>query len=1727
MSVDTTNLGTVVSWRLGGGRRGIEASGRFWRNASPPGPGNPSRGWRWGWIIAGALVLGVCLLSLLWLINLLRLPRPARLVLVGAGYEANLQLPHNSYGWRGLQDLAALSDQPVSSWVARACAARYGGPSGPIRLGVEGKNRWGESLKDVPEPTIVVVMALHGGVDAEGAYLLPQNAKALPESRDRLRMTEVLGLFRGLPRPKKKVLILDAAGMPYHWELGMLRNDFARELKKLEPEIKKIPNFVVINASDDDQRSWASDAWGRTAFLHFLTRALGGEAGGSPTGPSRMRGARVNLEQVFDYLAVHVKNWAAVHCDALQEPLILPAGDAGRRVARSIELPSIRGLAEPRPSESKEPTSIEQAIVAPWEAYRKLAASVVQPGVASPISWRRYQQLIGRYQELLRAAGPTGEADYVDILAAIDAQRREIEQSRTIGLNAAQSATLTIPVAEGAARATGDVLDPAVPAPDVQSWFAKPWWAPAEGKERSIWTERKGNEASGDARNLTAQVGDLVLRQAIGDPAGNLGRAARLAKLLDQPTQRPAELNFLIMLDRDLPATWKTVTGGVELVHRALEIRRLAERAALGLAEQTAGPDQVVASPLVAAWIGGKIAEADTDRRQAEDLLFASDLGNSVNAAYDQAERAYKVAIAAADKVRSAILTRDRALSDLVPITEWLATWYPPVEQGERLEKLVAATEGLWQNVHGLGRILETPDFDKINPVPTATNGAPHGVEATADSVARVHGLLKTAIDEFLSDCLSATALPSRIDQAAFERRAIVDALSLPWLGKERRLEMLRRGSEQFGGGNRGRIGEDTMDMSQAVVNVDRQNGDRRVGVRRRLAVAMLGVDETPGLPATAAEPDEEGRRIARKLERRVAEIKELAGRSDSPPGPDWAAKLAGVDRLARMLDSVSNEQVYSQSGSVDGLRFLRLEDYLVGQARRTQGDLWHDESGAASPYHQRVAGAYLEDAQRIDKSVHGARSDRIAAIRTGLGQAEAIRIAGPDTLIVTSEMRSGFRYRIEADLQPDLRNGQAVVWLQSGGDGLKIDQPADPGRRQAVSLGASAAGQLDVTLAFPKIATDPNATAARSSLVGHAYFRGRSIRKETVVDRHLIPSRRVVRTPPPPGGGIVVSADPSTIGRFGAGGGAVAIVLDASGSMRPAPGQQGPSKFQEATQALRIVLSHVPPGTVVSLWIFGEALGELKTTQIAERTIRCVQKPVAWEPALLEPLINQIAAIEPWNQSPILRAMLSAAEDLRGATGFNTMLVLTDGMDNRWKTDRQINPNGLDVAAGLRASFASSDIAVNVVAFRVTDPKDQQEVRMQFEGVTTFDAPGLFATAEESQSLVEALDRAMRPALRYTIDAGDKGPVSAAAALGFPVQPAQAGTLGETQGLLSGGYQLRLLTADVRRCRFAINDGDWLLVNILSGPAGSIFEHQVYSRAFFGLRPASEELRSGWRLSAIQNQFVEPSALRMTATFEKPQDPREAILHVVRPREIWFDVETAGAKKSQAGMSVKVVDQWGYPAPAWRIDVAGWPVNPLTPTPATPALQVWWGTDGEASPDVRLERGQDFRVADDLELLSPNIDGQPVTIESVQIEDHEVEVGDGIKQIRSCLVVRLNYPKGQPVWSRPYGLGIEGWDHRFYEDVSKYTGLFWPVTRSQLDSSLRRLALISVERFKRDAKRRGTTLRLDNLEPPTANDGLPPRIRPSATMAPPDALMRRDGVGTRPFRQFPLQEGN
>jgi hypothetical protein len=158
----------------------------------------------------------------------------------------------------------------------------------------------------------------------------------------------------------------------------------------------------------------------------------------------------------------------------------------------------------------------------------------------------------------------------------------------------------------------------------------------------------------------------------------------------------------------------------------------------------------------------------------------------------------------------------------------------------------------------------------------------------------------------------------------------------------------------------------------------------------------------------------------------------------------------------------------------------------------------------------------------------------------------------------------------------------------------------------------------------------------------------------------------------------------------------------------------------------------------------------------------------------------------------------------------------------------------------------------------------------------------------------------------------------------------------------------------------------------------------------------------------------------------------------------------------------------------------------------APPRVRVWANADQETPLAATLDRGADFDGPRDLANRSVQVEGDPVVIEDVQVEEHMVETRPGVREPRSCLVVRLRHALNKPVWARPHGLNVAGHEHHFYTPVGSSTGLFWPVTAEQADKGLSGLSLISLATVKRAAEQRGYKLELLDLSTPQANDFRP-----------------------------------
>src|SRR5262245_59864492 len=267
--------------------------------------------------VAGGLFgFAACLTLVVWLIWMINPPKPAAVILVGADYATNLAVPHNVMGWQGLQGIEQLSKTP-QPW------SLFNPASLQLIRNERGKtldraDQWDELIADLKrgfrEPTLIIVLAMHGASDSTGPYLMPN---LMRQPGERLDLRKVIGSMKDLPEDKRKILVLEGAQVPADWRLGMLHNDFPRGLKALESEIRSVPNLWVLSACDVDQRCWVSEGLGRSVFSHYIIEALRGRNAAGQDG-------RLTLDELHRYVRENVREWVRDARGAVQEPVLLP-----------------------------------------------------------------------------------------------------------------------------------------------------------------------------------------------------------------------------------------------------------------------------------------------------------------------------------------------------------------------------------------------------------------------------------------------------------------------------------------------------------------------------------------------------------------------------------------------------------------------------------------------------------------------------------------------------------------------------------------------------------------------------------------------------------------------------------------------------------------------------------------------------------------------------------------------------------------------------------------------------------------------------------------------------------------------------------------------------------------------------------------------------------------------------------------------------------------------------------------------------------------------------------------------------------------------------------------------------------------------------------------------------------------------------------------------------------
>ncbi len=1434
-----------------------------------------------------------------------------------------------------------------------------GGPTGTLsRTGLP-------DLSAVRETCVVVFVAAHGGRDRDGPFLFPEDSDGSPA--DRVRVKTLLDQLARLPANKQKLLIIDATHAPAFTDLGLVHNDFAGGVAEMETDIAAVPNLAVFLSSGLDERSWTSPEWGASAFAHFAMRGLNGDADADGN-------KRVTAGELIAYVTPRVSDWARDHRGARQVPVLLPKGDGADRV-RDMHLVSVDG--QPAATAAPEPFEPPPELEAQWKEYRELSHATPPPTAYTPHLWRQYEAWVLRHEEHILA----NDADGAKVARTTAAEvRRKIEAARTLDIS---PQTLALQAAVGGQPYTAEVPEP------LKLGIASLAREPTASRAK-LWASLRA--ANGDADASRLLWCRALIEWVAGDPVPRLPVARDLIPLVgDGFAVRPAELNFLAMLAKHLPPASKAEVIG-PLLTKVLRNRLKAEEAASLLEPDDHGrrPDYPYAEFLYP-WAVSELADYDATRRAVEDLCFATD------------EARWKRALA---------VVSDGSLS---PPWVWksrrrdtLAAWHSGAHlvaaQGEWVARGFAASGDWWKWFHTAAPLLTPPRAGTTDEPPhliIAEQVLPREREARRTRLAAEFDALLKSKPEF-----DATPAPRAGTVAWLNRAAAM--LTTPADETAERTALareFRRVSRQLLV-----IGETRPDPLPEVTPAKAREVAFETAARRgELLLGRFGGTELiPTL--SAVRPGEDFGALHNRLETFAfrADGRQSLAAFGSRCGElfDAVAELAAKPDGYRDADRwvrIAPAHAAVSDAPIDRVRRERVRGYLAFQAGRTFADHWYGESGTR--YYHLAAQRLAADAVGIV----AAFPPTDEPFKPYLGAESPFPVVPklPARIAITDEPEPAVRVPFAADPTAGVE-GFPVFWT-------------DPRTRTPISTKPSDAALVrGLTRPAPPQPLTPKAQTQPLTVAG--FFRGRTLDASTPVDFYAVPDRAAVSVPLPQTVGLAVRADVRAMKRYGFGTGAVAIVLDCSGSMGRDP--KDPASidlYAEALDALAKLLKGLPPGTTVTVWTFGQKTRGIKAP---EETIRELLPPTVLPldaKRLVEDVLKQVREMEPWHESPIVRAVVRAKDRIKDAkVPFKAVVLISDAVDNRFATDPDYGGKMRSVADVLRAEFPPSEVALTGVVVG-----DKQPEQAAFKGAEKFNPVGKFVKPKDVDVLIAWLRTGLNPRVRFTLK-----PLTSDAP---PPDALMAGTAESDNWyagrLAPGAYRLRVVGDATLASDIRLSPGDRLLLDLTENRGVLSLQRHWYADTAPAVAKAGAP-EAAWRMALVQNWAKSGRLELFTAIDGNPAEVNR--LSPTRIGDVWFEVTPSVPQPEPVALRWRA--EGGFPAPCWSLASPGWPTFPGTAAYAAPRLSAWWSPDPfpAAAERTALDGG------------SLTVAGNAVALDAATLEEHEVEVSPGERQRRTCLVVRLTHANAAPVFVRPLGVAPTAREVRVYKAANKTTCLFW-----------------------------------------------------------------------------------
>jgi hypothetical protein len=1595
--------------------------------AKPAGPAKPrSRGSKFliTGCFAAVLIGAIVAVILLW--------KPAKfpeLVLVAPAPGDSLAMPANG---PGTQSVGALGD-----W-AKAGSDRPKLAASPDELA--NPDTWKQKIDNSSAAT-VLYFAAAGGADPEGPFLwfVPPDASA-PKEGDKIRVKDILARLGGLKASQPKLLVFDLARMPVSWAHGNYFPDFARALKELDAEIAKVDNLVVICSCDADETAWSSEELRETAFGYFFRQGITGNAGTAP-------GDRITAQKLYDYAKEQTSKWASVNRDEKQTPMLLPTSGGTDRAAK-LELATVPNT-KPTVPAPVEPEKVPAGLDELWKKAETLSTRTPAPDTTDPAKWREFLETLIRWEQAFRFGRNTSN---------LQAKAQALGEQLSVTSGGVE------PLCIGLGLKIGPALGFPVPAPSNDF---RTLWNPPPGSTRAEEFDKLPNRTKSSFRlALAAQILEEVGKT--GSPE-DLKTADELLSLIDGSQVGTTETHFVRMLAKHMDSTKRPP---VRLVQEAIKLARTAEEAALSAAY----------SEQVARWITKDIDAGDTNRRIAEDCLFASDdatyadlLGYSNTAA-----KSYKTARETADTVMTALALRDYAFARLPYYGRWIAGYrgtLPP----EDVKNLLKNAEEAARYAHDISEIaLNVPSEPK------------DALTQLRDKTASLKSNLTALESAYTAE---AAKLSNTVSQQNWH--TIDGILSVPFLKAADR-------SKLFGFLRSISYTLSQQQQQPTATGVPPLSPQESASRALRIGKAILN-ENSPQTQALLEQPNPSAwwlsfRQVADTLGKGYralpGEMKQLIEQAASKPITEAPPLLAKASYKARLADPAAPCMLAEAPTAIEQ-RYWQHK-LLLNQARRTTGDGWADV-GPGPPdtwYCRKAAAIYIASARTL---VGGSAplSPPEEARRYMECNAEATRLPTVLTLVAADAKEiadePSWKFPFSVVRQKNTIVGFPIYWLTEPGEPYHAPSKTPLTRTRETAFFKAGVDSVPMSRDFTAPAKLVE-KAEPGKLVTTVLYRGHLYEKPTQLVLAGTPSLDIHQAPASGDAKFAVLSDPDTVA------GAVTILIDQTLSMKTVIALNK-TRMQEALLGVGKLVKELPRGTTLTI---GRFYGNDDFTKIVREVVQSQIKLDGTDEQYNQIMaaVNRVEAIgESTPLAGAIREVLSADNKQKfwpeKFTGTRTLIVVTDGEDN-WAQKGAKNyyrpqetPDEIVIGA-LRDS--ADDVSLHIVFFgmlNVADNAEQKRAYEQFKPIelsehfrkTNRTPAKLYQDVKNSEDLTSSLRGSMLPTIPFTEQnqrekAGEhRVPVTLAGELIYRLSPPLSNT---NYFLWAGGTVPQQLQLD---------PGDRVLLQTKLTKEGKIaleippIAFNISKRPDFAGIPKATSRVTGNRtpLHMTLPDFdlktrTGTCDLNFIATLETNDGAGEkARLYRQPPLFAWFDANYADGQPANAKKPpiIRIDNRPGLLAPAWTLQLKQWDADRGRDQIRKPVIDGHWI---ERFPANGVPIPVDMRnVQSAKEKLPPSSDvqGIDVKIESIGIETWE----DGTLHPQGqYLVVRLKYPNAAgKVLLRPGKLGGTNQAanlherHTYYDAVGRYTARFGPISNEDMNTSTD-LMLYSVETLRKEA---------------------------------------------------------